>query len=113
MPKRSVAAVLVTKVIAYLKVLYMQKMGKAVKCIEVRNCDGPTASSMLCSKHFEQDCCLMEGVCYREDMGFQQRGSLSLMPALHDLLGLPCMVRVAGPHLRAKKRRMNSASDKQ
>ena len=35
MPKRSVAAVLVAKVIAYLKALYVRKMGKAVKRIEV------------------------------------------------------------------------------
>ena len=55
----------------------------------------------------------MEGVCYCKDMGFQQRGGLSLMPALHNFPGLPCMVRVAGPHLCAKKRHMNSASDKQ
>ena len=35
MPKRSVAAVLVAKVIAYLKALYVQKMGKAIKRIKV------------------------------------------------------------------------------
>ena len=35
MLKRSVAAVLVAKVIAYPKVLYVRKMGKAIKRIEV------------------------------------------------------------------------------
>ena len=44
------------------------KWAQAVKRYR-SNWDGPTASSVLCSKHFEQDCFIVEGVCYREDMG--------------------------------------------
>ena len=33
------------------------------------NRDGPTAGSLLCSKHFEPHCFITEGVCYCEDIG--------------------------------------------
>ena len=44
------------------------KWVKAVKCYR-SNWDGPTANSVLCSKHFEQDCAIVEGVRYCKDMG--------------------------------------------
>ena len=33
------------------------------------NWDGPSSSSVLCSKHFEQDCFVVEGMRFRESMG--------------------------------------------
>ena len=33
------------------------------------NWDGPSSSSQLCSKHFEDHCFVTEGVRYRESMG--------------------------------------------
>ena len=44
------------------------KWAQAVKRYR-SNWDGPTANSVLCSKHFEQDCFIVESVHYREDMG--------------------------------------------
>ena len=32
------------------------------------NWDGPSADSQLCSKHFEDDCFVTEGVCFRDEM---------------------------------------------
>ena len=31
--------------------------------------DGPSAHSLLCSKHFTDDCFLTEGICFRDEMG--------------------------------------------
>ena len=69
MPKHSVAAGCSTAngegYIAYINFLktrhYMRNGPKPLSVI-----DGPTASSVLCSK---QDCFIMVGVRYREDMG--------------------------------------------
>ena len=33
------------------------------------NWDGPSASSVLCSKHFEPECFVVEGIRYRDYMG--------------------------------------------
>ena len=33
------------------------------------NWDGPSASSVLCSKHFEPECFVVEGIRYRDSMG--------------------------------------------
>ena len=33
------------------------------------NWDGPSKDSQLCSKHFEEDCFITDGVCFREEMG--------------------------------------------
>ena len=38
--------------------------------------DDPTASSVLCSKHFEEDCFVVEGVRYRESMGIPAKKRL-------------------------------------
>ena len=40
------------------------------------NWDGPTASSVLCSKHFEQDSFVVEGIRYREAMGIPAKKRL-------------------------------------
>ena len=51
------AVLLVAKVIAYMNFLKTRRyvQAKWVQAVK-RYWDGPTASSMLCSKHFEQDC---------------------------------------------------------
>ena len=48
------------------------------------NWDGPSASSLLCSKHFEQDCFVVEGVRYREAMGIpaQKRLKPNAIPTI-------------------------------
>ena len=33
------------------------------------NCDGPSTSSLLCSKHFEPECFALEGARYRDAAG--------------------------------------------
>ena len=33
------------------------------------NWNGPSKDSQLCSKHFEEDCFITDGVCFREEMG--------------------------------------------
>ena len=33
------------------------------------NWDGPSVSSVLCSKHFEPECFVVKGVCYCDSMG--------------------------------------------
>ena len=45
------------------------------------NWNGPSSSSVLCSKHFKQDCLVVEGMRFRESMVFQQR-CLTIMPLL-------------------------------
>ena len=40
------------------------------------NWDGPTAGSLLCSKHFEPHCFVIEGVCYHEDIGIPAKKRL-------------------------------------
>ena len=47
-----------------------------------RNWEGPTANSLLCSKHFEQECFAVEGSRYRDVVGFHQRSELSQMQYL-------------------------------
>ena len=34
------------------------------------NWEGPTKDSQLCSKHFEEDCFITDGVRFRKEMGF-------------------------------------------
>ena len=51
------------------------KWAQAVKRYR-SNWDGPTAYSVLCSKHFEQDCFIVEGIRYREDMGIPAKKRL-------------------------------------
>ena len=38
--------------------------------------DGPSASSVLCSKHFEPECFVVEGIRYRESMGIPAKKRL-------------------------------------
>ena len=45
-----------------------KKWVQAVKC-QRNNWEGPSLSSQLCSKHFEDHCFVTEGVCYCEAMG--------------------------------------------
>ena len=54
------------------------------------NWDGPTASSVLCCKRFEQDHFIVEGVCYCKDMEIPAKKWLKLnaIPIPEDLLGL-------------------------
>ena len=42
------------------------------------NWDGPTAGSLLCSKHFEPHCFVTEGVRYCEDVGIPAKKRLKL-----------------------------------
>ena len=48
------------------------------------NWDGPSASSVLCSKHFEPECFLVEGIRYRDSMGIPAKHRLNpvLVPSL-------------------------------
>ena len=45
-----------------------RKWIKAVKQ-QRSNWDGPSPHSLLCSKHFTDDCFVTEGVCFRDEMG--------------------------------------------
>ena len=40
--------------------------------------DEPTASSLLCSKHFEQECFTLEGARYRDAVGIPTKKRLKL-----------------------------------
>ena len=40
------------------------------------NWSGPTAYSVLCSKHFEADCYALEGSCYRDTVGIPAKKRL-------------------------------------
>ena len=53
-----------------------RKWRSAVKRQRV-NWDGPSSSSLLCSKHFMEDCFVTEGVRYRDALGVS---SLTLFP---------------------------------
>ena len=52
------------------------------------NWDGPTASSALFFKHFEQDCFIVENVCYHEDMGIPAMKRLK-PNAIHTIFAEP------------------------
>ena len=41
------------------------------------NWDGPSSSSVLCSKHFEQDCFVVEGMRFCESMGIPAKKRLN------------------------------------
>ena len=41
------------------------------------NWDGPSASSVLCSKHFEPECYVVEGIRYRDYMGIPAKRRLN------------------------------------
>ena len=41
------------------------------------NWDGPSASSVLCSKHFEPECYVVEGIRYRDSMGIPAKRRLN------------------------------------
>ena len=41
-----------------------------------RNWEGPTANSLLCSKHFEQECFAVEGSRYRDAVGIPAKKRL-------------------------------------
>ena len=92
------AVLLVVNVIVYMNFLktkrYVQNGHKLLSIIEAGNWDGPTANSVLCSKHFEQDCFIVESVRYREDMGIPAK-KRHKPNAIHTGL---LMVRVADPH---------------
>ena len=45
-----------------------KKWIKAVKQ-QRSNWDGPSPHSLLCSRHFAEDCCVTEGVRFRDEMG--------------------------------------------
>ena len=41
-----------------------------------KNWEGPSPSSLLCSKHFEPDCFVMEGSRYRDEFGIPSKTCL-------------------------------------
>ena len=51
------------------------KWTRAVKRFR-SNWDGPSASSVLCSKHFEPKCFVVEGIRYRDSMGIPAKRQL-------------------------------------
>ena len=59
------------------------------------NWNGPSSSSQLCSKHFEADCFVTEGVRYRSEMGIptmKRRLKPDAVPAVFtrsEVCGLP------------------------
>ena len=46
--------------------------------------DGPSPSSLLCSKHFKEDCFVTEGVRYRDTLGIsvQKRLKADVIPTM-------------------------------
>ena len=60
-----------------------RKWISAVKC-QRSNWDGPSSSSLLCSKHFKEDCFVTEGVRFREalDVPAQKRLKTDAVPTV-------------------------------
>ena len=52
-----------------------EKLTRAVKQ-QRKNWDSPSKYSLLCSKHFEVDCFVTEGSCYRDEVGLPTKKRL-------------------------------------
>ena len=79
------------------------------------NWDGPSRHSMLCSKHFEADCFVTEGVWYRDSIGLPTKKHLKAgaVPTI-----FPSAIHGAGrsssppPRRAAEKRQRQAVSSK-
>ena len=67
------------KVIAcmhFLETKIFARSGQGLFKQHRRNWEGPTANSLLCSKHFEQECFAVEGSRYRDAVGIPAKKRL-------------------------------------
>lgn len=74
------------------------------------NWDGPSAHSMLCSKHFEPQCFVTEGVRYRDAIGLPTKKRLKpdAIPTL-----FPCSIHSTGRPTTPPPRRVAEKRQRQ
>ena len=84
---------------------------KWVQCYQSK-WDGPSSSSVLCSKNFKQDCFVGEGICFHESMGIPANRGITITPFLQYLACLP-MVRAASPAPHAREQLTKSVNEQQ